>query len=142
MSREVIMLIVIAVLFVALVALIIIKHFVNKKIKQNKAKHAEENLDEFKGVRYTDEQNTLTENGDVNISFNAHDIVLKQNVTYTVGKKNKVMPGKYIVLSSNETQDKFNLRIGTYVREYKHNQEIILADGETICAVSGNVILR
>lgn len=54
----------------------------------------------------------------------------------------KIIPGKYTVLTGSENTDKFNLRIGGIVREYSHAEDIVLADGEEICAVSHAVILR
>lgn len=93
-----------------------------------------------KGVRYsTDER--IEKNNETNITYNQKDIVLEINKDYVVGE-GKMLPGTYTVLASNETNTKFNLRIGGVVREYSHGQKIVLAKGETITSVSHVVILR
>ena len=93
-----------------------------------------------KGVRYTTDE-LPEKNNKTNVTFNEKDIILEVNKEYTVGK-NKMLPGTYIVLASNETYNKFNLRIGGVVREYKHGQKIVLSKDDTITAVSHIVILR
>ena len=93
-----------------------------------------------KGVRYTTDE--LPEmNNEANITYNEKDIILEVNKEYVVGE-NKMLPGTYTVLASNETYTKFNLRLGGVVREYKHGQKIVLSKGDTITAVSHIVILR
>lgn len=99
------------------------------------------NVNEKNGVRYTVDQTVVDENGDMNVSLSQKDIVLKQNETQTAGIKNKLKPGKYTVLSSGD-DDKFNIRVGSLVKEYRHGQSIIIAEGENVTAVSGTVILR
>ena len=93
-----------------------------------------------KGVRYTTDE-LPEKNNKTNITYNEKDIVLEVNKDYVVGE-NKFLPGTYTVLASNETYNKFNLRIGGVVREYTHGQKIVLSKGETITAVSHIVILR
>ena len=93
-----------------------------------------------KGVRYTTDELPEKDNK-TNVTFNEKDIILEVNKEYTVGE-NKMLPGTYTVLASNETYNKFNLRVGGVVREYKHGQKIVLSKGDTITAVSHIVILR
>lgn len=93
-----------------------------------------------KGVRYTTDE-MPEKNNKTNVTYNEKDIILEVNKDYIVGE-NKFLPGTYTVLASNETYDKFNLRIGGVVREYKHGQKIVLSKGDTITAVSHIVILR
>lgn len=94
-----------------------------------------------KGRRYTTDE--LPEmNGEANITYNQKDIILEVNKEYIVGKSKKMLPGTYVVLASNETYTKFNLRIGGVVREYEHGQKIVLNEGDSITAVSHVVILR
>lgn len=95
-----------------------------------------------KGVRYTVDQTVVDENGEMNVSFAQGDVVLQQGVTEVVGVKNNVKPGKYTLLSAKEEDETFNLRVGAYVKEYKHNQKIVLAEGQEITAVNCTVILR
>lgn len=118
----------------------------NKKRKQKETQIQEtkikENLDVVDDVRYTMEENPVDETGEVNVTYKQNDVILAQNTPVTVSTDGEVKPGKYILISSDENQQTFNLRVGLYVREYKHNQEIVLAEGDTICAVSCQVILR
>lgn len=130
--------------------------------KRKKAEKAEneqklkENLNEVDGVRYTMEENPVkteeeivdtaiakeqAENA-VNVTFLQKDYILPQNTPVEVTEQGDLKPGKYLVLSSDENQANFYIRVGIYVREYHHNQEIVLAEGDTVCAVSGSVILR
>lgn len=100
-----------------------------------------DNINQKHGVRYTVDQTVVDENGDMNVSLSQKDIILKQNETQTAGIKNKLKPGKYTVLSSGD-DEVFNIRIGSLVKEYRHGQSIVIAEGENITAVSGTVILR
>lgn len=93
------------------------------------------------GVRYTTDE-LPEKNNEANITYNQKDFLLEVNKDYVVGEDKKLLPGTYFVLASNETNTNFNLRIGGMVREYKHGQKIVLNKGETITAVSHNVILR
>ena len=124
-------------------ALVLIAIFVVRyALKKNKTK-AKTNLVETKNTRYTYETNTLDEEGHTKISLTKGDWVLAPGNTYKVGVgEGKIKPGKYIILTSDEKTDKFNIRVDGYVREYKHNQEIILADNSEITAVSHTIILR
>ena len=133
--------------FVGLVTMLTIK--IAKKIKRKKQEAAiekeksEKNLEIIDDVRYTVETNPVdAENGDVNITHLQNDLILNQNTPVTVEATGKVKPGKYILISTDANISAFNIRVGIYVREYKHNQEIVLAEGDTICAVSCSVILR
>ena len=118
------------------------------RLKKRRAKEAEiasREVDDVtikKGVRYTDDLTIVTQDGDTNLSFGKGDCVLKQNQTYVADKKGYVHPGKYTILATKEDEETFNVRIGVYVKEYHHGQEIILAEGEEITAVSTDIILR
>ena len=95
-----------------------------------------------KGVRYTDDMTIVTKEGETNISFGKGDCILKQNQTYIADKKGYVHPGKYTILATKEDEEKFNVRIGVYVKEYHHGQEVVLTEGEEITPVSTDIILR
>jgi hypothetical protein len=127
------------------VLLSIVFAFVNRKLtKLLKAMDPRE-VDDIlkkKGVRYTVDQTVVDEQGNMNVSYGSSDVMLVQGQTEVVGVKNKVKPGKYTLLSTADESELFNIRVGTYVKEYKHNQTIVLADGEEITSVNGNVILR
>ena len=127
------------------VLMFIVFAFINRKYTKLLKSLSEREVDDVnikKGVRYTVDQTVVTEDGEMNVSFGKDDVVLSQNVTEIVGVKNRVKPGKYTVLSTKDEDDKFNLRIGAYVKEYAHNQKIVLADGQEITAVNCSVILR
>ena len=100
-----------------------------------------DNVNQKHGVRYTVDQTVVDENGEMNVSLSQKDIILKQNETQTASVKSNLKPGKYTILSNGD-DDKFNIRIGGLVKEYCHGQNIIIAEGEEITAVSGTVILR
>ncbi len=128
------------------IALLVFK--IRRKKKQNKKEleieknKVKENLNIVDDVRYTMEDNPLSFDGKANATYKSNDIVLQQNTPVIVNREGEVKPGKYIIISTDENMQSFNIRVGIYVREYQHNQEIVLAEGDTICAVSGNVILR
>ena len=94
------------------------------------------------GVRYTKNKDIIDERGQGTITLNKGDIVLKLRQKRTVSKSGEILPGKYTILSANNSAPAFNIRIGGFVREYKHNTEIVLGEGDEISAVSHNVILR
>jgi len=95
-----------------------------------------------KGIRYTDDMTIVTKDGDTNISFGKGDCILKQNQTYIADKKGYVHPGKYTILATKDNEETFNVRIGIYVKEYYHGQEVVLSEGEEITPVSTDIILR
>lgn len=76
------------------------------------------------------------------VSLKRKDIILQAGQEYTVAKRNKIRPGEYQVMSTDENDKSFNLRINDYVKEYKHNTTVVLAEGDTISPRSANVILR
>lgn len=115
------------------------------KKRKTEAEIASREVDDVtmkKGVRYTDDMTIVTQDGDTNISFGKGDCVLKQNQTYVADRKGYVHPGKYTILATKEDEETFNVRIGVYVREYHHGQEIVLTEGEEITPVSTDIILR
>lgn len=133
---------------VAYIGLFTAKVLVKKKRAKVLKQKQKDNLDIVDDVRYTMEDNPVAPESNmatdtmVNATYQKKDIILNQNTPVTVSKDGEVKPGKYILLSTDENQDTFNVRIGIYVKEYKHNQEVVLAEGDTICAVSSNIILR
>ena len=93
------------------------------------------------GVRYTPEATIVDEKGNDNITYIQGDIIIKPRQKMPVGKGG-IKPGKWTVLASNDATSVFNIRIGNYVQEYKHGQEIILSEGDEICPTSTTIILR
>ena len=94
------------------------------------------------GVRYTPEATIVDEKGNENVTFIQGDIIIKPRKTVKVGKHEEIRPGKWTILASNDKATTFNVRVGNYVQEYKHGQEIILAEGDEICPTSTTIILR
>ena len=97
-----------------------------KAKKESEAKQVEDVV--VKGnVRYTPDAEIVDGEGNTNISYVKQDIILQPRKMVTVDRKGVLKPGKYTVLSAYENEDTFNIRIGLYVKEYKHGQEIVLA---------------
>lgn len=113
-----------------------------RKINAEIASREVDDVTMKKGVRYTDDMTIVTKEGETNISFGKGDCILKQNQTYIADKKGYVHPGKYTILATKEDEEKFNVRIGVYVKEYHHGQEVVLTEGEEITPVSTDIILR
>ena len=94
------------------------------------------------GVRYTPEATIVDKDGTENVTYVKGDIIIKPRKVVKVGKGEEIKPGKWTILASNDSATVFNVRIGNYVQEYKHGQEIILAEGDEICPTSTTIILR
>ena len=77
-----------------------------------------------------------------NVTLQKKDIILQVGETYTVSKRGEIRGGQYQVLATNENDKTVNIRLNDYVKEYKHNTTLVLANGDTISARSSNVILR
>ncbi len=94
------------------------------------------------GVRYTPEATIVDQAGNENVTYIKGDIIIKPRKSLKVGKKEDIKPGKWTILAANDAATTFNVRVGLYVKEYKHGQEIILAEGDEICPTSTTIILR
>ncbi|MBQ9790283.1 MAG: hypothetical protein IJW24_01660 [Clostridia bacterium] len=133
-------------LFVAIVliaSIVTIVTVVKEKKAKNKNKQKEVNtVEEIGGVRYTPDANIVDDNGEMQVSYVKEDIVLQPRKMVAVGKKSPIKPGKYTVLAAYSNEDTFNIRIGGFVKEYKHGQEVVLAEGDEICPTSTTIILR
>lgn len=94
------------------------------------------------GVRYTPEATIVDEKGNDNVTYIKGDIIIKPRKVVKVGKNEEIKPGKWTILASNDSATTFNVRVGNYVQEYKHGQEIVLSEGDEICPTSTTIILR
>lgn len=94
------------------------------------------------GVRYTPEATIVDEKGNDNVTYVQGDIIIQPRKVVKVGKHEEVRPGKWTILATNEKATTFNVRVGNYVQEYKHGQEIVLTEGDEICPTSTTIILR
>ncbi len=133
------------ILGIVCVLLILVLIFINHKYSKTIRGMKEREVDDVAtkhGVRYTIDQTVVDEDGNTNISLSQKDVVLIPNDTQIVGIKNKVKPGKYTLLATNPNEESFNIRIGSYVKEYSHNQSIVLGEGQEITAINCSVILR
>ncbi|MBQ7466738.1 MAG: hypothetical protein IJS74_01550 [Clostridia bacterium] len=130
-------------LIVFITSIITIKKMVkkNKEKKESKSRQVEDVV-EKDGVRYTPDAEIVDKEGNQNVSYVKDDIVLQPRKMVKVDKKGVIKPGKYTVLSAYENEGTFNIRIGNYVKEYKHGESIVLAEGEEICPTSSTIILR
>lgn len=127
------------IILVLLIALIVV-YSKYKKLADRQKKC--DNTEMIDGIRYTRNDAKFHESGEVAVSYRVGDIVLMRGETYTAKKGGKVAPGKYTVLSCDGMAESFNLRLGGLVRDYEHSDDIVLAEGDEICAVSRSVILR
>ena len=94
------------------------------------------------GVRYTPEATIVDEKGNDNVTYVKGDIIIQPRKVVKVGKHEAVKPGKWTILATNDKATTFNVRIGNYVQEYKHGQEIVLSEGDEVCPTSTTIILR
>lgn len=93
------------------------------------------------GVRYS-KDTTVTKDGEAHVSHGKGDFLLVKGVTYLPERGEGLLPGTYTALASADSVQTFKLRLGGYVRDYKHGDTVVLAEGDPVCAVSCNVILR
>lgn len=137
MTKEQIIIVVLAaVLAVAVIAVIVLA----VKLKGRREGGADR-VNVVDGVRYSKDE-SLEKAGEANITHLQGDIVLKQGEAVKAVKGGSPMPGTYTVLAVSEKTSSFKLRLGGYVRDYKHGDTVVLGEGDEICAVSGSVILR
>lgn len=131
------------VLIVGLTAGVTIKKMVAKKRAKadSKTREAEEVVTKD-GVRYTPDAEIVDKEGKMNLSYVKNDVILQPRKVVVVDKKGQLKPGKYTVLSAYENEETFNIRIGLYVKEYKHGQEIVLVQGDEVCPTSSTIIFR
>lgn len=118
------------------------KMVVKKKAKADSKSREAEDVVVKNGTRYTPDAEIVDKEGNMNLSYVKNDIVLQPRKMVVVDKKGLIKPGKYTVLSAYENEETFNIRIGLYVKEYKHGQEIVLVQGDEICPTSSTIILR
>ena len=130
--------------FIVLIASIgTIVNLVKSKKEREKNKEKQVNaVEEIGGVRYTPDANIVDDNGETAVSYVKNDIILQPRKVVGVGKKTTIKPGKYTVLTAYGNEETFNIRIGQFVKEYKHGQEIVLVEGDEICPTSTTIILR
>lgn len=120
----------------------IIKTVKKAKIRAEEKTREVGEVVEKHGVRYTPEATIVDEKGNENVTYIKGDIIIKPRKVAKVGKGLDIKPGKWTILASNDKATTFNVRIGNYVQEYKHGQEIVLSEGDEVCPTSTTIILR
>ena len=132
------------IILVIVIAIIvsIVRTVKNAKIRAEEKTREVDDVIIKHGVRYTPEATSVDKDGVENVTYIKGDIIIKPRKVVKVGKNEEVKPGKWTILASNDSITVFNVRVGNYVQEYKHGQEIILAEGDEICPTSTTIILR
>lgn len=138
------------IVYIVLGVCILFYAFMLLLVKRNKKQQKQEKTGvvEKKNVRYTVEDkpvekvNEETGETEAQVTFEKEDIILRRGYKYVVGPHNKIKPGKYTLLSSEESIEEFNIRRNAYVRSYDHNSNVILAEGDEITCINIPVILR
>jgi len=117
---------------------------VARKANQRPGGKKAQKIKVINGVRYS-EENLIQIGESLNVTHNVGDFMLARGKTYTARKgapKGELLPGQYTLLASAKGEDKFNIRLGGLVREYKHGDAIVIPDGESITCTSHSVVLR
>lgn len=134
----------IVIIFALWLVLLIV--FLVRKISKKKAVKKQEQITQAihdqDGSRYSleDDVKVYESDGTANASFTREDIIVGKGTTLVAGKD--IATGKYMVLTTVDGVDAFNVRLNGFVREIKHNSTIILGEGDNICPVSHSIILR
>lgn len=131
-----------ALVVILLVVIISVKAHKAKKVREEKKTREVDGVVESHGIRYSEDSTIVDKDGNQNVSLVKNDIVLQPRKMVTVSTRGPLKPGKWTVLSAYGNESTFNIRIGLYVKEYKHGQEIVLAEGDEICPTSTTIILR
>ncbi|MCL2062614.1 MAG: hypothetical protein FWH03_08355 [Firmicutes bacterium] len=133
--------IILSCIFITVLAVILITVFA---VKANRSKRAGKKAGKVKvkgGVRYSVD-NTIQFGNAVNVSHSKGDFTVVKGKTYTARVGGALIPGQYTLLTTAHGENKFNIRIGRFLREYTHGDSIVLAEGETIVCTSHSVLLR
>ena len=132
------------IILVIVIAIIvsIVRTVKNAKIRAEEKTREVDDVIIKHGVRYTPEATIVEKDGVENVTYIKGDIIIKPRKVVKKKKNEEVKPGKWTILASNDSITVFNVRVGNYVQEYKHGQEIILAEGDEICPTSTTIILR
>lgn len=111
---------------------------------KNRAESEKKYADKVKvvhGVRYSVDDEIADAEG-MKVTHLPGDFILACNTVYTAERGGKLLPGTYTALSSGENDRNFKLRVGGLVKNFVHGDQVVIGEGEEICAVSTTVILR
>ena len=121
-----------------IVVILLLSKLVKKKDKSTRDSEIVKDIKYSKAGQLLEEYSTE----EVKETYNKNDILIPAKVEMKVGKKANILPGKYTILSTDNNRQTLNIKIGSYVRVYSHESEIILAEGDTIMPVAIGIILR
>lgn len=141
MSWEYILIIALSSVVVLALIIWLIVHFSKKKEKTPSDQLAEDVVIKNK-IRYTRDNKIFDENNQPKVSFNEGDALLRKGLVYHVNKKSGLLPGTYTTIGSDTKGSEFTVRVGGIVKTHNTGDRIVLGEGQTICAISQNVILR
>lgn len=68
-------------------------------------------------------------------------VVIAQGESIIVGSEGRIPCGEY-TMESCEGEEKFNVRIGRYVKEYENGAKVVLTEKQKVTPVSTSIILR
>ena len=139
--QEPLYIVIFAMIALILIALIIVVAVLLTRRKSEKKAKTVDKINVIDGVRYNEDKAADRQNAE-NVALVKGDIILQQGKTYKAVKNGFLMPGKYTMYSSNGNNQKINVRLGGFVKEYGYRTEIVLAEGDEICGVSDTIILR
>jgi len=136
--------IIIACIVVTLIAVLII---IVLAVRANKRKDRTKKAPKVvvrDGVRYSHKDTFIEVNGNVNVTHNRGDVAIAKGKLYTANRSRNsaLLPGKYTILTTAQAEEKFNVRLGRYLREYTHGDTIVIPEGETIICTSHSLLLR
>lgn len=69
-------------------------------------------------------------------------LVMARNTTYVVGPEGEIAIGKYLLTNSVSNETTFNVRLNGLVRQFSNGDIVMLNGGDTICPVSGAVLIK
>lgn len=141
MTDKIVSYLIIAFVVIAIIY-IVVKSIIDSKRRAEEKSREVGDVKIKHGIRYTPEATIVDKAGNEMVTYIQGDIIIKPRKAMKVGKGGQIKPGKWTVLASDDSHTTFNVRIGNYVQEYKHGQEIILTDGDEICPTSTTIILR
>lgn len=68
-------------------------------------------------------------------------VVIAQGESIIVGSEGRIPCGEY-TMESCDGEEKFNVRIGRYVKEYENGCKVVLTEKQKVTPVSASIILR
>lgn len=124
---------VLVVMAVGLVVLVMVK-IVSTYRDMKRAKAEKQRLDNVQKVAEAVEQRLM--------EIRNEYLVMSRNVQYAVGVDKQLREGKYILKSAADNETTFNIRYNGLVREFCNGDTVMLTTDDTLCPVSGAVLIK